>query len=195
MKKFLGHLRMYVFRGLLAMIPIALSVLAVRFIYFFIDKKIINLVSKYIGYSIPGLGILLLLVVLYVIGLLASIAIGKQLFGLIEKITARIPLIRTIYQIGQQVSFSLSLPEKQLFERVVLVDFHGIWAIGFVTGAFKENKTGRQLLRVFFPNVPNPTTGFVTVVDPAKTRDPKWTVEEGIRVVVSGGIIGPDMVD
>jgi len=195
MKNFLSHTRVYIFRGIFAIIPLVLSYLALQFLYVVIDKRIIGLFDQYIGVKIPGLGILILLVVLYFIGLITSNVIGKQLLHLLERIIKRIPLINTTYHIGKQLSTSLSLPEKQLFKKVVLVQLKpGVWTVGFVTGVIKDSRTGEDLLRVLIPTVPNPATGFVLIVKASEAVDSKWSVEEALKIVISGGIIGPDDV-
>ena len=196
MKRFAGHIRTYIFRGLFAIIPLALSGLAVQFLYLVVDKRAHEFLKRYIGFSIPGLGILLVLVLLYIIGIIASNVVGKQFFGLIENLTKRIPLVRTTYQIGKQLSMSLSLPEKQLFQRVVLVEFRpGIKTIGFVTGSIVKRDHNETLLKIFVPTVPNPTTGFIFVVQESQAVDPGWTVEEGLKMIISGGIIGPEVIE
>jgi len=195
MKNFLSHARVYIFRGIFAIIPLVLSYLALQFLYVVIDKRIIGLFDQYIGVKIPGLGILILLIILYFIGLITSNVIGKQLLHLIERIIKRIPLINTTYNIGKQLSASLSLPEKQLFKKVVLVELRsGILSIGFVTGIMKDKRTQEELLKVLIPTVPNPTTGFVLIVKASETIDSKWSVDEALKHVISGGIIGPEDV-
>ena len=113
------------------------------------------------------------------------------------KITGYIPLIRTTYQVGKQLGNTLSLPERQVFRKAVLVDYlkPGIWTIGFVTGEIIDRKNNNEkLLKVFVPTPPNPTSGTMVVVSESQTRDPGWTIEEAIRSVLSGGIIGPDEI-
>ena len=200
MKRFAGHLRTYIFRGLLAIIPIALSWLAVQFLYVAIDKRLQVILEKYLGFSVPGLGIalviILVLILLYVIGLIASNVIGKQFFHLLERLSNRIPLIRTTYQIGKQLSVSLSLSEKQLFQKVVLVEFKpGVKTVGFVTGMVFDKKTQKKWLKIFIPTVPNPASGFVFVIEESQAIDPGWTVEEGLKMIISGGIIGPEYME
>ena len=191
MKKFLSHARSYILRGLLAVIPILLSALAIQFLYVVIDKRFVGFFNKIFGFSIPGLGILLVIVVLYFIGLITSNVIGKQIFNLIENITKRIPLIKSIYQVGRQLSDSLTPSDKKSFKRSIFVDAAGVWAIGFLTGNVVDHR-GQEYFRVFLPTVPNPATGFVVVVKPEKTFDPKWSIEETMKVIISGGIIGPE---
>ncbi len=194
MKNMLSHLRTYVFRGIVAMIPIGLTYFVVRLLYVTIDKRVAQLIEKSIGFSLPGLGIILVLLLLYVIGVVASNVVGQQMFKLVERITDRIPIVKSTYQIGKQLSVTLSLPEKQVFKRAVLVDYlkPGIWTIGFVTGSVIDRKNNdEKLLKVFIPTPPNPTSGTMVVVKERETRDPGWSIEEAIRAVISGGIIGP----
>jgi len=187
---------MYIFRGLLASIPIGLSFFVVWFFYVAIDKRIVNVIQKFIGFRIPGLGLLLVLLFLYVIGYLASNVIGRRFFNILESISNRIPIIKTIYQVGKQLSFSFSLPEKNLFKRVVLVDYFNpdVWAIGFVTGTLEDKETKEKLLKVFIPTAPNPTSGFLVILKESQAKDSSLTVEEALRTVISAGIIGPDQV-
>lgn len=195
MKHFFNHVWKFFFRGLIAAIPLTLSYFAVKLLYITIDKPVNSFVFEYTGFQIYGLGVMVTLIAFYLIGLLASNVIGKQIFGFIENISNRIPLIKTTYQVGKQISSTLSLPEKQVFKRVVLVDFthKGVWAIGFVTGPLKNDR-GEVLLKVFIPTTPNPTTGFVIVVKESEVLDPGWNVEEGMKLVISGGIIGPEKI-
>jgi uncharacterized membrane protein len=95
MKHFIKHIRSHIVRGLLASIPLALSILVIYFLYDSIDKRVLNLIDDFIGFRIPGLGILLVLIVFYLIGLTASNVISKRVFSLIEIISDRIPLIRS----------------------------------------------------------------------------------------------------
>jgi len=195
MKKVVTHIKKYIFRGLLAIIPLALTYLAVKLLYTTIDQRAVGIVDRLLGFKFPGLGILLVLVSLYVLGLLASNIIGKQVFRVIERITNYIPLIKTTYKVGKQLGATLSLPEKQVFKKVVLVEYlkPGIWTIGFVTGEVIDRKSNdERLLKVFVPTPPNPTSGTMVVVRESETRDPGWTVEEAINSVISGGIIGPE---
>jgi uncharacterized membrane protein len=197
MKKFFNHLRVHVIRGLLAIIPLALCYLTVKFVYTLTDKYIMGSVKEYFGYAIPGLGFVLVLTMLYIFGIIASNVLGKKFFKLIGDMTNKIPIIKTAYQVGRQISETLSLPEKQVFKKVVFVDYlkSGVWLIGFVTGTVYAKESEEELSKVFIPTVPNPTTGFVVLVSNAQILDPGWSVEDGIKMVVSGGIIGPETID
>lgn len=195
MKTFLRHLRSYILRGLLAIIPVGLTYFVVRFLYLTIDKQVAHLIEDYVGFIIPGLGIVLVLSILYAVGVITSNLVGQKILKGIEHIIGKIPIIKSTYQIGKQLSVTLSLPEKQVFKRAVLVDFlkPGIYTIGFVTGTIIDRKNNNEkLLKVFVPTPPMPTSGTMVVIRESQTRDPGWTIEEAMRTVISGGIIGPD---
>lgn len=197
MHPFFNHLKKYILRGLLAIIPLVLSILVINLVYVSIDTKALNWFERAFGFRFPGLGILLVLLVLYLIGQVASRVAGNYIFGLIEMATTRIPIINTIYKIGKQLSRSFSLPERQVFKRVVLVDYlmPGIWTIGFVTGkVINLDDPEEPLLKVFIPTPPNPTSGTMVLVKESQTLDPGWTLEEALNAVISGGIIGPEMI-
>ncbi|MBU1084128.1 MAG: DUF502 domain-containing protein [Candidatus Omnitrophica bacterium] len=197
MKTFLNHLKLYIFRGLLALIPLGLAIFTIRIIYVFIDKRVMELIDQYIGYRIPGLGLLLFILVLYLAGMITSNVLGRRLFGILDDLTSRIPLVNTAYKVGKQLSSTLSLPEKQIFKRAVLVDYFkpDTWVIGFVTGEIKNEETGEELFKVFIPTVPNPTSGFLVILKETQCKDPRWTVEEAMKMVISGGIIGPEIIN
>ena len=207
MKQFFSHARSYIFRGLLAVIPLALSIIAIRILYFLIDKRVMGFLEQFIHVrQIPGLGILLVLVCLYLIGLVVSNVVGKQIFHFIDSVTKRIPVIKSIYQVGKQLSEGLSVTEdKQAFKKALLVSclpapaiggagVPGAWTLAFVTGSVKDENTGEDLLKIFVPTVPNPTTGFIFFVKPSQTMDPGWSVEEALKMVVSAGIIAPPQI-
>ncbi len=196
MKDFLKHARSYVLRGLLAIIPLYLSWLAVKFIYIIVDRPVAEKMEQFVGFRVYGIGIMITIILLYFIGLLVSNVVGKQIFKLLENIFNRIPILKTTYQVGKQLSDTFSLSEKQAFKKAVIVNHlqSGIHIIGFVTGFVLNQRTGEKLIKVFVPTVPNPTTGFVVLIKESEIIDPGWTVDEGIRLVISAGIIGPEEI-
>ena len=195
---FLKHLRIYIFRGLLAIIPLALTFAAFELAYKLIDKKIVSFLEQYIDIRhIPGLGIFLLLLSLYLIGLVVSNVFGRQILHFIGGLIERIPIVKFIYQIGKQVSESFSTAsDKQAFQKVLLVKSktHDGWMIAFLTGTVKDNATGEELLRVLIPATHNPLLGYILLIRSEETRDPGWSVEETIKALVSVGIIFPSEI-
>ncbi len=196
MKHIYRHLKSYIFKGLLALIPIALAIFTINILYVFIDRQIMELVDAYTGFHVPGLGLLIFIAVLYCTGIIASNVVGRRLFNLLESVTARIPLIKTAYQVGKQLSGTLALPEKNIFKKAVLVDYFkpGAWVIGFVTGEMRDERTGKNLIKIFIPTVPNPTSGFLVIIEKELVQEMPWSVEEAMKMVISGGIIGPESI-
>jgi len=187
---------MHVFRGLLAIIPLLLCYFAIQLLYVLIDQKILGFINNFFAVrQIPGLGILLLLIALYFIGLVVSNILGRRALRLFESITEKIPFIKTIYGVGKQLSQGLSVAdgEKQAFQKAVLVRISkdGLWVPAFVTGSIKNHATGEEFLLLLVPTAPTPASGFVFVVKASETVDPGWSVEECLKAVVSVGIITP----
>lgn len=159
MKSLFKHIRTYFFRGLLAIIPLALAFFSVKILYMAIAKRVMGMVEQILGFTFPGLGVFLLLVILYVLGLVASNVMGKRIFWVVEGIPNRILLVKSTYQVGKQLAVTLSLPEKRVFKHAVLVEYlkPGMWTIGFVTGTIiDKTHDGETLLKVFVPTPPNP---------------------------------------
>jgi uncharacterized membrane protein len=155
-----------------------------------------QLIQKVLGFRIPGLGLLLVLLLFYFVGLAASHWTGRQVFRLIEMATTRLPLIKTIYSLGKKLAEAFSLPEQQAFQRVVLIEYFrpGVWTVAFVTGSIFDHRSGQKLLKLFIPTTPNPTSGFVALVPESQARFVPWSTEEAIKAVISGGIIGPEEI-
>jgi uncharacterized membrane protein len=191
------HLKTHIFRGFLAIIPVGLSYLVIRFFYLTVDTRVTGIIEKFLGFRIPGLGILLVLIFLYLLGLATSHWLGRKAFSLIDRVTARIPLIKTIYTLGKQLAEALSTPGKQAFKRAVMIEHFrpGLWSVGFVTGVVVDReKPDEKMAKVFIPTAPNPTTGFVVMVRESQLRDLSWTVPEAMNSIISGGIVGPEEI-
>jgi uncharacterized membrane protein len=133
--------------------------------------------------------------ILYLIGLIVSNIVGHQFFKFIGDISQRIPLIKTIYGIGKQLSQSLSVADsdKQAFKKAVLVKINndGLMVPGFVMGSLMNRTTNEEHLFILAPTAPTPGSGFVLVVKASQTVDPGWTVEECLKAIVSVGIVSP----
>jgi uncharacterized membrane protein len=197
MRGFFKHLKTHIFRGFLAIIPVGLSYLVIRFFYLTVDTRVTGIIEKFLGFRVPGLGILLVLVFLYLLGLAASNWLGRKAFSLVDRVTTGIPLIKTIYTLGKQLAEALSIPGKQAFKRAVMIEHFrtGLWSIGFVTGAVADRgKPDEKMVKVFIPTAPNPTTGFVVIVKESQLRDLPWTVSEAMNSIISGGIVGPQEI-
>lgn len=186
--KLFKNIKRQIFRGFLALIPLYLSYLVIRFLYVNVDQKFASLIESRLGFRLPGLGLALILVLLYLLGWLASNWAGRRLLGLVEKVMEKIPLIKTVYSLGKQLGLALALPEKQVFQQVALVEQFrpGLWSIGFVTGRIRDRRTGENLVKLFIPTAPNVTTGFTVIVSEKDIRLLPWTVQEAMKMILSG---------
>ena len=188
----IAHLKKHFIRGLLALVPFALCYIAVRVIYQSVDQRVAEMLGDRLGVQFPGMGVLLVMISLYLIGLIASNVVGRQIFGVASRISQRVPLIRTVYQIGHQIAAAFSSHGKQAFKRCVLVEARkGVWMVGLVTGSVEDASNGQTLLKVYLPLPPNPTSGMFMLLPESEVRDPRWSVEEAMKMTMSAGIIGP----
>ena len=198
MNRAIRHFRAYVLRGALALIPLAAAGLVLYLVYTYVDRQAARFLKGAFGFAPPGAGLLAVLLLLYVTGLVASNVVGRSAMKAAEALTARVPLIGTAWRVGRQIAHSLSLPEGELFRKVVLVPFvsPGVWTVGFVTGTVRDGTRpgAPRLYKVFVPTPPNPTTGTILLVPEDQAVDPGWTVEQALQVCISGGLIGPDAI-
>lgn len=193
-------LRRYFIAGLLIWLPIWVTYFVIKFIVELMDRTMALIPDKFqpahlVGFDIPGLGLLLTVGILLVTGLLVTNFVGKRLIQLWDKIISRVPIIRSIYTAVQQVSKALLQPSGQSFRKAMLVQYprKGVWSIGFLTSEKIALLAGDQhKVAIFIPTTPNPTSGFLTFVDPEDTQELNITVEEALRLVISVGVVTPD---
>lgn len=146
-----------------------------------------------VNFAVSILAVFVLLVLLYLVGGLGQHIIGRRLIAIWEGIWLRIPLARSIYGATKQVVEALSQPQGAAFKSVVIVDFPcpGLKAIGFLTGYF-EDREGRKFAKVLIPTTPNPTTGFLQLIPAETILITDLAIEEGFKMIISGGIVAPD---
>jgi uncharacterized membrane protein len=149
--------------------------------------------DEYVNFYVYLLTILLLLLLLYLIGVLGQYLVGRRLIAAWESVWLKIPLARTIYGATKQVTEALSQPQGSAFKSVVVVDFPypDAKAIGFLTG-YVEDSAGRKFAKVLIPTTPNPTTGFLELLPLDRVFITDLTIEEGFRMIISGGIVSPE---
>ena len=192
--------------GLLFLTPVYVTFYILVLLFRFMDGIFAPLIDRafatFLGereLHIPGLGLLLTLTVILFLGWLSRRMVGRRLLGVFESFIRRIPIARSVYGATKGVLEAVSRDQADAFKKVVLVEFPrpGIYAIGFVTGpgaywGAADPRLDQELVPVFIPKTPNPTGGFLLLVPPHEIMDCPMTVEEGIRMVVSGGILQPE---
>ncbi len=191
-------LKRYFITGLIAIIPIFLTVYLFIFIFRFFDGILGGFLNNYIkaqlGFSIPGLGLILSLAIVLLAGFMTSRFVGREIFLLMEKWYASLPLIKSIYPAFKQlVTFLLSQKEGG-FKKAVLVEYpsKGIWSVGFLTneGLEKINTAlSGDMVAVFLILTPGPFSGYVVFVPRGELRFPDITVSDALKIVISGGVL------
>ena len=201
-KSILAKIRGYFLTGIIVTAPVGLT-FYVSFLFIgFIDSKVRNLIPvKYhydniLPFEIPGIGLLIVFIMLTFIGFLTAGFIGRYIIKLGERIIARLPIIRSVYGALKQIFESVLKTSSKSFREVVLIEYprKGIWAIGFITGDTKgevQEISKNKFVNVFLPTTPNPTSGFLLFVPRKDLQVLNMNVEEGIKMVISGGIVTP----
>ena len=196
----MNKLKRYFIAGLLTSLPIFLTAYFLFIIFTLIDNIIGRIINNYLksafGFSIPGLGFIVAILIILLIGFVVSHLVSKSAFPFIERLFLKLPGVRQIYPpIKQIISFIFS-KEKAVFKKVVLVEYpsKGIWSVGFMTNeGFREAQelTGQELVHVLIGSTPSPWSGFFILVPKNAVKFLKMSAEEGIKLIVSGGILKP----
>ncbi len=192
----LKKLRNYFMAGIIVLLPAAVTLYFLWLLFNFLDGYTGKIFIKLIGWDIPGLGLLLTIATVLIVGLLASSLVGRTLINFFENIMTRIPLIRSIYLTVKKVVEAFNMRNREAFRHVVMIEYprRGIYALAFTTGETKgevQEKTGHTVINVFLPTTPNPTSGFFLLVPQEDIIYLDMTVEEGLKMIISGGIVTP----
>jgi uncharacterized membrane protein len=190
--------RRHVTAGLLVLVPVIVTAAVVSFLFGLIDNWARPLTRSVLGRELPGVGIALTVVLVYVTGLLSTNFVGKKFLEVFDRLLENLPLVKTVYSASKQLVDAVSPKGRRSFRRVVLVEFpkKGTFALGFVTGSGvgaleRGDRFGSGMTSVYVPTAINPTSGFVVFVPEAEMVDAGLSVEEGIKLVVSGGVVAP----
>ncbi|MFH1519987.1 MAG: DUF502 domain-containing protein [Candidatus Omnitrophota bacterium] len=185
--------------GLTATIPLVITVYVITGLFHFADGilgKYINIFFyEYIGYEIPGLGILIVILLIFILGLVIRLS-RMRIFRWTERVFFRIPLVNKIYFPVKRIVDFLFFPPQKNFRSAVLVEYprKGVYSLGFLTNentiTFKEKGT-KKFCNVYVPSSPSPITGFVIIVEDKDLTFLDIGVEQALRLIVSGGLINP----
>jgi uncharacterized membrane protein len=174
--------------GILVVVPLGASVLILIWIFNGIDNILQPIIRAVLGHTIPGVGFGITVVLIYLAGVVASNLVGKKLISYWESLLARVPVFRQLYTGIKQILDSFSAPRTTGFMQVVLVEFprKGLRAVGFITNELSTS-SGEKLYNVFIPTAPNPTSGFLEIVQEEDMVRTKIPVNEALKMVVSAG--------
>lgn len=198
----MSALRRYLVAGLLIWVPLGVTVLIIKFLVDLMDQTLLLLPEAYqpvnlLGFTIPGLGVVLTVVIVLATGIIAANLFGRQLVRIWESFLARIPLVRSIYSGVKQVMETLFSGSGKSFRKVVLVEYprREMWTLAFLTGDGADEivaKTGKQLLNLFVPTTPNPTSGFFLMVPREDVKELDMAVDAGLKLIMSAGVVLPN---
>lgn len=194
-----GHfLRSSFVTGLVTAFPLLITLFLGRFAFDLLDRWADPISVFAFGRVVPGFGLAIFVVLIFLLGVIARNVVGRRILSFGERLFARIPVLRPIYLGAREVTRAFSAERTKSFRRVVLIPFPyaDVRAVGFVTGEFTEPGPDGpvKLVSVFMPTTPNPTTGFYLVYPESVIRDTSLSVEEGVRLVISGGLVGGSSV-
>ena len=196
------HLRGYFLAGVLITAPIGITFYLAWLFINWVDNTMTPLLppaynpETYLPFGIPGLGLLMVCLVMTLIGALTAGILGRFWIRTSERILSRMPVIRSVYGALKQIFETVLSHQSNAFREVVLFEYprRGSWALGFITGSTRgeiQNSTEDDVVNVFLPTTPNPTSGYLLFLPRRELVMLSMTVEEGIKMVISGGIVTP----
>lgn len=193
--------------GLIIVAPVVITIYLTWTIIEFVDARVVPLVPEvynprtYIKYDIPGFGLFIFLVFTTVVGYFTRNLFGRQLVRMAEGWVDRLPIVRTIYNALKQIVETILSQSSTSFQKACLVEYprKGIWAIAFISTETKGEIPGRanqtDMVSVFLPTTPNPTSGFLLFVPAGDVVELDMTVEEAAKLVISAGLVMPPTLE
>ena len=198
------RLRSYFISGLLVWIPLGLSFVVIKFFIEFFDNLIPHQYHPEVmlGYSmdIPGTGVAVVLIITLVTGLLVRNLVGQKILNLWENLLNKIPGFRGLYKTFKQVSSTVLNDSGESFKKALLIEYprKGLWTIAFQTGGPVEeieNKVGKDLVNIYVPTTPNPTSGFFIMIPKKDVIELDMSVDAAFKLIISTGVVAPEKVD
>ena len=194
--------------GLLVVFPVFITFFVIKFLFTMIGGILSPVVIKAVGFFgfspnskidefvITSVAFVLTFVSLYSIGVVATNFMGKFIIRFFETILHNVPIIKNVYTSSKKLIEIISLPTTQSFKRVVIVEYPraGMKAFAFVTGGIKT-EDGTELTSLFIPTTPNPTSGFLIYLPEQDIEETDLSIEEGMKLIVSGGILIPERME
>ena len=198
----LARLRTYFLTGIVVSAPVGITIWLIWLFVAFVDHTVVPLIpdaynpSDVLGVSVPGIGVIVVLLVVTITGFLVTNFFGRFMVRMGENMVARVPVVRTIYGVLKQIFDAVLAQSEGAFREVVLIEYprKGIWVLGFVTSNTQgevQRVTPHEMVNVFLPTTPNPTSGFLLFVPRKDCITLDMSVEEGVKLVISGGIVSP----
>lgn len=191
----IAKLRNIFITGLLALLPIAVTIYTLYILFNLVDGLLRPIIKGFFGVYYPGTGLVAMVIIIFLLGLFVRVTLGRKLIQVFENAIDRIPLVRTVYSVVKYASQTmLSTSTKGDFKGVVLLEYprKGLYTIGFTTGTVVreiQDLTQERVINVFVPTAPNPTSGYVVHIPEKDVIPLKMSVEEGLKLIISGGFL------
>jgi len=201
MKKMKKHIKNYLITGLLATVPISVTIYILGLFIGIMDKVLKYLPLKYhpdtyLPFHIPGFGLIVTVILIFVVGVITQSFLGRKVVAVGEWMVTKIPLVGNIYNGVKQLVGAIFMENSKSFKQVVMIEYprKDLWVIAFLTG-FSEGEVQRKIkkdvVNIFIPTTPNPTSGFYLLVPEKQITYLDMSVEDAFKLIVSGGIITP----
>lgn len=194
-------MKRYLIAGLLVWVPLGVTVMVINLLVGIMDKTLLWLPEPYrpdnlLGFHVPGIGVVLSAIIVMVTGVIVANLFGRKLVSLWEMFLARIPLVRTIYASVKQILETV-FSSGQAFRKVLLIEYprRGLWTLAFQSGSTRgeaQAKTGGEVINVFIPTTPNPTSGFFIMVPREDVIELDMDVDDGLKMIISAGVVVPE---
>ena len=195
------RLRRYIVAGILVWLPIGVTIFLVRILIGLLDRTMVLIPQKYqpeeyLGFAIPGLGIVLTIVLLLITGVLAANIVGKSMVGLWESMLERIPVVRSVYSAAKNFAEIVFSDSGQSFKKVLLIEYprKGLYSLAFQTSnelGEVQGRSGESVICTFVPTTPNPTSGFIIIVPSKDVIELDMEVDEALKMIISLGVVVP----
>ena len=195
------YLRRYLVAGLLVWIPLGVTVFILRVLIALMDRTLLLIPEQYrpeewLGFTVPGLGLLLTVLVLLVTGLLAANIVGRSMVGLWESLLDRIPVVRSVYSAAKNFAEIVFSDSGQSFKKVLLIEYprKGIYSLAFQTATNLgevQARTGEEMICTFVPTTPNPTSGYIIIVPKKDIIELDMEIDEALKMIISLGVVVP----
>ena len=195
------RIRRYLVAGILVWAPLAVTYLLLKFAVNLMDRTLLLIPAQYrpeqlLGVHIPGLGIILAVVVLFMTGLLAANFVGRAFVGSWEGLMDRIPFVRAVYSAAKNFAEMVFSDSSQSFKKVLLIEYprKGLYSLAFQTATELgevQGRTGEEVVCCFVPTTPNPTSGFIIIVPKKDITELDMEVDEALKMIISLGVVVP----
>ena len=186
------NFRSKLFAGVATLLPLYLTFFVIKFLFVTLEEMSDPLLKRF-NLDIPGLGIILTVLLIYILGFLVTNFLGRKIFNLGERIVKKVPIVNMIYTTLKQITDTFTKGSTDAFEGAVYIQYprQGLWTMAFISGESKT-KDGVPYYHLFVPTTPNPTSGFFLMIPQADTVATGMSVEDGLKTIISGGLLAPE---